>query len=72
MIPWLNDPVEENDTVFPRDWPYGDAANRHTVETFLRYHWEQGLSRHRLAVEGRGRLRPRTAGPVTLTFVSHV
>jgi hypothetical protein len=25
-------------------WPYGVAANRVTVDTYLRYHFEQGLS----------------------------
>ena len=25
-------------------WPYGFAANRHVLETFLRYHHEQGPS----------------------------
>jgi 4,5-dihydroxyphthalate decarboxylase len=32
-------------------WPYGLAPNRRTLETFLRYHHEQGLSGRRVAVE---------------------
>ena len=30
-------------------WPYGFAANRAVLDTFLRYHHEQGLSKRRLA-----------------------
>jgi 4,5-dihydroxyphthalate decarboxylase len=26
-------------------WPYGLGPNRHVLETFLRYHHEQGLSK---------------------------
>jgi 4,5-dihydroxyphthalate decarboxylase len=29
-------------------WPYGFEPNRHVIETFLRYHHEQGLSKRRL------------------------
>jgi 4,5-dihydroxyphthalate decarboxylase len=32
-------------------WPYGLTANRHVLDTFLRYHHEQGLSPRRLAPE---------------------
>ena len=32
-------------------WPYGVDANRKTLETFLRYHHEQGLSPKRMAAE---------------------
>jgi len=32
-------------------WPYGFAPNRHVLDTFLRYHHEQGLSRRRLQPE---------------------
>jgi 4,5-dihydroxyphthalate decarboxylase len=28
-------------------WPYGLAPNRKVLETFLRYHAEQGLSKRR-------------------------
>jgi hypothetical protein len=32
-------------------WPYGIQKNRHVLETFLRYHHEQGLSDRLMAVE---------------------
>jgi hypothetical protein len=32
-------------------WPYGLEGNRKAVDTFLRYHHEQGLSRHLLTSE---------------------
>ncbi|AOY95399.1 4,5-dihydroxyphthalate decarboxylase [Cupriavidus sp. USMAA2-4] len=45
MLPWLPAHVEQAESVMGRDWwPYGFAANRHVLETFLRYHHEQGLS----------------------------
>lgn len=38
--------------LFPADWwPYGLEANRTTINTFLRYHFEQGLSARRLTCE---------------------
>lgn len=52
MLPWTNALFEENDALFPRDWwPYGIAANRHALDTFLRYHFEQGLSTQRRTIE---------------------
>ena len=30
-------------------WPYGLEANRAVLDTFLRYHEEQGLSKRRLS-----------------------
>ncbi len=45
MLPWLPAHVEQAESVMGWDWwPYGFAANRHVLETFLRYHHEQGLS----------------------------
>ena len=35
----------------PDWWPYGFGPNRHVIETFLRYHYEQGLSKRRLQPE---------------------
>jgi 4,5-dihydroxyphthalate decarboxylase len=44
--------LERNAESFPTDWwPYGTEANRHTIDTYLRYHHEQGLSERRLPVE---------------------
>jgi len=49
MLPWLVSQVEELRREMGDDWwPYGFAANRHVLETFLRYHHEQGLSPRRL------------------------
>jgi 4,5-dihydroxyphthalate decarboxylase len=52
MVPWLNPLVERNDRLLGDDWwPYGIAANRTALDTFLRYHHEQGLSARRWTVE---------------------
>lgn len=45
MLPWLNAHVEDARKEMGDDfWPYGLERNRRTLETFLRYHFEQGLS----------------------------
>lgn len=45
-IPWLSAHIAENRELMGDDlWPYGLEANRQTIETFLRYHHEQGLSK---------------------------
>ena len=52
MLPWLVAHVEEARRELGDDWwPYGVAPNRHVLETFLRYHHEQGLSKRRFAPE---------------------
>lgn len=52
MLPWLTAHVEAARREMGEDfWPYGLAPNRATLDTFLRYHHEQGLSRRRLAPE---------------------
>ncbi len=52
MLPWQVAHVEEARALLGEDWwPYGFAPNRDVLETFLRYHHEQGLSRRRLKVE---------------------
>ena len=52
MLPWAVAHAEEARKEMGADWwPYGLAANRHVLETFLRYHHEQGLSKKRLAPE---------------------
>jgi hypothetical protein len=52
MVPWLTAHLEENRALLGNDpWPYGVEGNRKTLETFLRYHFEQGLSKRRYAVE---------------------
>ncbi len=52
MVPWLLAQVEETRREMGEDWwPYGVEANRTTLETFLRYHHEQGLSKRRFKPE---------------------
>jgi 4,5-dihydroxyphthalate decarboxylase len=52
MLPWFVAHVEETRRELGEDWwPYGLASNRDVLETFLRYHHEQGLSRRRFAPE---------------------
>jgi hypothetical protein len=44
MVPWFSQLFEENSRLFPQDWwPYGLAANRKAIDTFLRYSYEQGI-----------------------------
>jgi 4,5-dihydroxyphthalate decarboxylase len=52
MLPFL--PLEHErvvDMMGADYWPYGLEPNRHVLETFLRYHHEQGLSPRQLAPE---------------------
>jgi 4,5-dihydroxyphthalate decarboxylase len=59
MLPWQVAHVEEARRELGEDWwPYGYEANRHVLETFLRYHHEQGLSKRRL--EARELFAPET------------
>jgi len=52
MIPWLSHLMQENiDTLGNDWWPYGIKANRPAIEAFLRYHFEQGLSKRRWTTE---------------------
>jgi 4,5-dihydroxyphthalate decarboxylase len=52
MLPWLTAHVEElRRNMGPDWWPYGFEPNRHVMETFLRYHHEQGLSKRSLRPE---------------------
>lgn len=45
MLPWFNAHVEDAIEIMGQDfWPYGLEKNRKTLDTFLRYHHEQGLS----------------------------
>jgi 4,5-dihydroxyphthalate decarboxylase len=49
MLPWLMRHVEETEEVMGTDfWPYGFQANCPVLDTFLRYHHEQGLSKRQL------------------------
>jgi len=52
MIPLLTELVERNRAMMGDDpWPYGLEPNRKTLETFLRYLQEQGVTKRRLAPE---------------------
>ncbi|GHF10668.1 4,5-dihydroxyphthalate decarboxylase [Streptomyces spiralis] len=45
MLPWLTPQLEETRALLGKDyWSYGVEGNRETLEAFLRYHHEQGLS----------------------------
>jgi len=51
-LPWLTAHLEEARALMGEDyWSYGFQANRHVLETFLRYHHEQGLSSRLLKPE---------------------
>ena len=52
MIPWFSNLIDEDRRALGDDWwPYGIEANRKAVDAFLRYHFEQGLSKRRLTCE---------------------
>jgi 4,5-dihydroxyphthalate decarboxylase len=52
MLPWLVQHVEETRALMGRDfWPYGLEPNVHTLETFVRYSFEQGLAKRVLKPE---------------------
>jgi hypothetical protein len=45
MVPWMSALYERTRADFAEDWwPYGLDANRPAIDTYLRYHREQGLS----------------------------
>jgi 4,5-dihydroxyphthalate decarboxylase len=49
MLPWLGEHVEETEKLMGQDfWPYGLEENEHGLDTFLRYSFEQYLSKRRL------------------------
>jgi len=50
MLPWLTRHAEETRDLMGEDfWPYGLEPNLQALDTFLRYSFEQGLSRRRLS-----------------------
>lgn len=52
MLPWFHAHVEDTFAMMGEDfWPYGVAKNRKTLETFLRYHHQCGLSPRQLGVD---------------------
>lgn len=52
MLPWLMAHVEATKRELGDDWwSYGVDKNKHVLETFLRYHHEQGLSPAKLTID---------------------
>lgn len=50
-FPWVSALLDDIRETMGEDWwPYGIEANRKTLETFLRYHDEQGLSERRITI----------------------
>jgi 4,5-dihydroxyphthalate decarboxylase len=51
-LPWIHDEIERTKKTMEEDWwPYGVAENRNVLETFLRYHHEQGLSERLMSID---------------------
>jgi 4,5-dihydroxyphthalate decarboxylase len=52
MLPWLIHHLADTEAKMGADfWSYGCKANAATIDTFLRYHFDQGLSRQRWTPE---------------------
>ena len=52
ILPWAGHHIEETRELMGNDfWPYGSDANRKTLETFIRYCTEQGISERTMEVE---------------------
>jgi 4,5-dihydroxyphthalate decarboxylase len=52
VIPWAGHYLDDTRQLMGDDyWPYGLEPNRHTLETFLRYAFEQGLMQQKLIVD---------------------
>jgi 4,5-dihydroxyphthalate decarboxylase len=48
-LPWMVHSFNEARSIMGADyWPYGLDANRHVIETFARYHFDQGLSKRKV------------------------
>ncbi|CAB3671375.1 ABC transporter substrate-binding protein [Achromobacter pestifer] len=51
-LPWMVHHLNDTRALMGEDfWPFGLEANRHTIETFARYHFEQGLSKRQVKPE---------------------
>lgn len=52
MIPWFMAHREENQRLLGDNyWPYGLEPNRKVLDTFLRYHYEQGILKRRYKLD---------------------
>ncbi len=51
-LPWVMDEAEKTEKLMGNDfWPYGLEANRHTVESLIRFSHEQGLAERIVPIE---------------------
>jgi 4,5-dihydroxyphthalate decarboxylase len=51
-LPFLTEHAYDTIAIMGQDfWPYGLEANRHTLETFVRYMYEQGLIEQKIPVD---------------------
>lgn len=51
-LPWAEAHAAEAAGIFGKDfWPYGIDANRKTIESFARYHFDQGLSARHMMIK---------------------
>ena len=51
-LPWAEAHAAEAVTLIGKDfWPYGIDRNRQTIESFARYHFDQGLSARHMAID---------------------
>jgi 4,5-dihydroxyphthalate decarboxylase len=63
MLPWLHDELERAQELMGDDyWPDGLEPNRHTLDTFARYSYEQGITQRQIGVD------ELFAAPTTDTF----
>ena len=52
MLPWLTKLIEDDRELLGQDWwPYGISRNRAAIDAVLRYHHEQGLTKHQYTIE---------------------
>jgi 4,5-dihydroxyphthalate decarboxylase len=51
-IPWITDVAEKSEKLLGEDFfPYGIEPNRRTLEAFLKWHFEQGITKRLLKIE---------------------
>ena len=52
MFPWFSHLIEKDRSLLGGDWrPSGIAANKKTLDTVLRYHYEQGITEQLYSIE---------------------
>jgi 4,5-dihydroxyphthalate decarboxylase len=51
-LPWLIGEADRTSSIMGKDfWPYGIEPNLKTLEAFLNYHYDQGLSARKMTIE---------------------